>query len=363
LISIGMSDRIIRIAVDTMGGDNAPDVLVEGSIVALYAYPDVRITLVGDKKKTEDSLNRFERSTPPGKSAEFLKSDTLSIRDRIRIVHADEVIEMSDSPAKAIRTKKNSSVVVANKLCRSGEEDAVISAGNTGAAMASSLLYMGRLKGVMRPAILGVLPSKKNTIAVLDLGANPDCKPEHLYQFGVMASIYVSNVLSYSNPRVGLLNIGEERTKGNELTTNAYGLFEKSDLNFIGNVEGRDVFEGIADVVVCDGFVGNVLLKVSESVFNLFTHKLKKKISDKFLTKAAAMILKPVFSEIKLQMTPEDYGGAQLLGVDGVSIICHGNSSPIAIKNAVRVARHLVLEEVNDQIKSEISKKSSERNE
>jgi glycerol-3-phosphate acyltransferase PlsX len=350
-----MAELVIRVAVDAMGGDNVPDVLVDGSVTAVCKYHDIEIILVGDEKRVSESLESVIAAGNTGKSE---STGAASLRERIRIVHAGEVIEMCDSPARAIRTKKNASVVVANKLCRSGEADAVISAGSTGAAMASSLLYMGRLAGVSRPAIMTLFPSVKSVVAILDLGANTDCKPEHLYQFAVMASIYVSHVLGYENPRVGLLNIGEERTKGNELTIGAYDLLEKSDLNFIGNVEGRDIFKGSADVVVCDGFVGNVLLKFGESIFGFIIHALKKNIAQSIPKKIGAFLLKPVFKEIKAEMSAEDYGGAPLLGVDGISIICHGNSTPFAITNAIRVARQLVLNDVNDQIKRELAKKS-----
>ena len=350
-----MSNRIIRIAVDAMGGDNFPWVLVKGSIDALQSCDDVEVTLVGDKKVVEDSHEQIIRSEKAKKSES--KSGS-SVLDRLHIVHADEVIGMSESPARAIRSKKNSSIVVANKLCRSKDVEAVISAGNTGAAMASSLLYMGRLTGVSRPAIMALFPSKKNYVAILDLGANTDCKPEHLYQFGVMASIYTSHVLGYKNPRIGLLSIGEERSKGNELTDGAYAMFEKSNLNFIGNIEGRDIFEGIADVVVCDGFVGNVLLKFGESIFGFVTHSLKKSASESLLLKIGAYLLKPAFYKVKEEMNVEEYGGAPLLGVNGVSIICHGNSTPVAIKNAIKVARQLVLEKVNEKIENEFSGKT-----
>ena len=336
-----------------MGGDNAPDVLVEGSIAALKSYPDVKITLVGDEKAVTTSLDAVFTASSSG------RSEIHSFRERISIVHADEIIEMHESPARAIRSKKNSSIVIANKLCKTNDVEAVISAGNTGAAMASSLLNMGRLAGVLRPAIMAIFPSKSNIVTILDVGANTDCKPEHLYQFGVMASIYSSRVLGYDNPRVAILSIGEERSKGNELTNNAYNYFEASDLNFIGNIEGRDIFEGVADVVVCDGFVGNVILKFGESAFGFVAHNLKEKVSGSLLRTFGALLLKPAFREIKRDMSPEDYGGAPLLGVDGISIICHGNSTPTAIKNAVRVARQLVLEEMNEQIKSEFARKSS----
>ncbi|MFC1693524.1 phosphate acyltransferase PlsX [Candidatus Latescibacterota bacterium] len=349
-----MTGRIIRIAVDAMGGDTVPDVPIEGSLRALQSYSDVAITLVGNENITGDSLNRIIKSEAYQKS---VGSENLNLTNRICIVHADESIGMDESPVHAIRSKKKSSIVVANKLCSSGDAEAIISAGNTGAAMASSLLYMGRLKGVLRPAICAIFPSEKNIVAVLDVGANPDCKPEHLYQFAVMASIFTNHVFGYENPRVGILSIGEERTKGNELTNSAYSILEASSLNFIGNIEGRDIFKGTADVVVCDGFVGNVLLKFGESIFGFITYKLREKLTRSVVKKIGAMLLKPVFKELKQDMSPEDYGGAPLLGVDGVSIICHGNSTPVAIMNAVRVARQLVLEEVNEQIKSEFAKK------
>ena len=336
-----------------MGGDDVPEVLVKGSIHAVEECSDITITLVGDRDIVVPVLNDMLKHTEAPQS----------LRDRITVTHADEVIEMHDSPARAIRTKRKSSIVVANKLCRSGDVEAVISAGNTGAAMASSLLYMGRLAGVIRPAILALFPSKKNLVAVTDVGANTDCKAENLYQFGVMASIYTSHLLGYENPRVALLSIGEEKGKGNDLTNESYEILEKSSLNFIGNIEGRDIFEGTADVIVCDGFVGNVLLKFGESAFGFVTHNLKAKIKNNFLWKIGAGLLKPAFKEIKRDMTAEDYGGAPLLGVDGISIICHGNSTPIAIKNAILVARQLVEEGMNEQIKQEFAKKNSGINE
>ena len=349
-----MTDRIIRIAIDAMGGDNFPWILIKGSLDALRSCPDVEITLVGDEKIVRDSLEQIVSHQEAKKSGSKSRQ---SVMNRLHVVHADEVIQMSESPARAIRTKKNSSIVIANKLCRSKKVEAVISAGNTGAAMASSFLYMGRLTGVSRPAIMALFPSKKDYVAVLDLGANTDCKPEHLYQFGVMASIYISHVIGCKNPRVGLLSIGEERSKGNELTDGAHTLLEKSDLNFIGNIEGRDIFEGDVDVVVCDGFVGNVILKFGESMFGFVTHSLKKIVYKSIWRKIGAYLLKPAFSELKKQMSVDDYGGAPLLGVDGVSIICHGNAPPIAIKNAIKVARQLVLEEVNEQIEHELARK------
>jgi len=351
-----MTDGKIRIAVDAMGGDHFPDVLVEGSISALGRFSDVEIVLVGDEHMISECFNRYLALDRKSKTPSI---DDASLKgDRLRIVHAAEIITMDESPGRAVRAKEHSSIVVCNKLCRSSEVDAVIAAGNTGAAMAASLLYMGRIAGVSRPAIMALFPSEKNIVAILDVGANTDCKPEHLYQFGVMGSFFTSCMLGYKEPRVGLLNIGEERTKGNEIITAAYALLENSDLNFIGNVEGRDIFKGVSDVVVCDGFVGNVLLKFGESIFGFITYQLRKKVSGSFPRSLGAVLLRPVLREIKKEMSPEDYGGAPLIGVDGISIICHGNSSPSAISNAIKVARQLVREEVNLRIKNEFKRKN-----
>lgn len=355
-----MSGRMIRIAVDAMGGDHFPDIHIEGSLEAVRSYPDVEVKLVGNEKMVRECLNRIVDSKDRKKHSPFPYSDLLN---RIQIVHADEVIDMSESPGRAVRAKKNSSIVLCNKLCHSGEVDAVIAAGNTGAAMAASLLYMGRLPGVLRPAIMGMIPSEKNTVAILDIGANTDCKPVHLYQFAVIASLFTRHVFGYQNPRVGLLNIGEEKTKGNELTCETYTLLEKSSLNFIGNIEGRDIFKGKADVVICDGFVGNVLLKFAESIFGFITYELRQKANRSAGRKLLALMIKPMFKEIKREMSPEDYGGAPLMGVDGICIICHGNSSSVAITNAIKVARKLVFEEVNVLIKNELTRNNNLANE
>ncbi|MFC1485862.1 phosphate acyltransferase PlsX [Candidatus Latescibacterota bacterium] len=345
----------MRVAVDAMGGDDYPGFLIEGSVDALVSYPDVIVSLVGRQNLVTEGIDQLSSGRSGDKTC---AQNLVQVKDRLRVVDAGDVIEMDESPVRAIRAKKTSSIVVANRLCRENEVDAVISAGNTGAAMAASILYMGRLKGVSRPALTTLFPTKKGRVSILDLGANTDCKPEHLNQFGVLGSIYVSRVLGIENPRVGLLNIGEERSKGNELTEKAYNLLEKSNLNFIGNVEGRDIFEGTADVVVCDGFVGNVLLKFGESVFGFVTHSLKKSLKKSIWRMAGGYLLMPAFREMKQDMTFEDYGGAPLLGVDGITIICHGKSTPLAIRNAIRVARQLVLERMNEQIKRELMKET-----
>jgi phosphate acyltransferase len=355
-----MSGRKIKIAVDAMGGDHFPEVLVAGSLDAVERFADVEIKLVGEEKLVRDCLDRMVSSGGRRNSSFPPKKDLLN---RLSIVHAGEVIDMSESPGRAVRTKKNSSIVLCNKLCKAGEADAVIAAGNTGAAMAASLLYMGRLPGVQRPAIMGMIPSEKKTVAVLDMGANTDCKPVHLYQFAVMASIFTRHVFGYENPRVGLLSNGEEKTKGNELTCETYILLENSSLNFIGNVEGRDIFKGAADVVVCDGFVGNVILKFAESIFSFITYQLRKQTERSLSRKLVALMLKPMFKDIKKNMSAEEYGGAPLMGVDGISIICHGNSTPVAITNAVRVARQLVFEDVNVLIRNELTRNSTATNE
>ncbi len=336
-----------------MGGDNYPGFLIEGAIDALGSYQDVVVTLVGKQDLITENIARITSDgTDRGRAQVYPR-----VGDRLQVLNAVEVIAMGESPTRAIRTKKNASIVVASTLCKDKKADALISAGDTGAAVVSSLFTMGRLEGVSRPAITALFPTKKNRVAILDLGANIDCKPEHLYQFAVMGSIYISRVLGIQNPRVGLLNIGEGKSKGNELTEGAYKILEKSNLNFIGNVEGRDIFEGDADVVVCDGFVGNVLLKFGESVFGFVTHAIRKSVKKSLLRMAGGYLLAPSFRELKKDMSFEDYGGAPLLGIDGIVIICHGKSTPLAIRNAIQVARQLVIEEMNDQIKQELQDK------
>lgn len=327
----------MRIAVDAMGGDRAPEVLVEGAKLATNDIgTDVDVVLVGRQDTLRAELGAISPSS------------------RISIVDAPEIVEMGESAAYALRRKKRSSIGVAVQLQKEGRADAVISAGNTGAAVACSLMTLGRLPGVNRPAIASSFPTERGQCIVLDVGANATCKPVNLFQFAVMGSLYVSHMFGIERPRVGLMSIGEERSKGNELVVEAHSLLAESRLHFIGNVEGRDVLRGTADVVVCDGFVGNVLLKFTESVIGLLAASMRRKATSGLRRKLGALLLRPAFDEMKREMNYEEYGGAPLLGVDGITIICHGSSSSKAIANAIRVAERMAREQVNNGIKEHL---------
>jgi len=323
----------LRIAVDAMGGDKGPKVVVPGAIDAILAHGgDARLLLVG----REDEIRPCVKGIDP---------------QRIEIVHASETIDMHESPANAIRRKKDASITVALRLLREGKADAMVSAGNTGAVVASSLLTIGRLHGVSRPAISTLWPNKRAGAVVLDVGANHECTPKNLVQFAIMGSVFAEHHLGIQRPRVGLLNIGEERSKGNKLVRDSYPLLEAdSRINFVGNVEGRDVFDGAADVVVCDGFVGNVILKFSESIYSFLAHLVRDEIRRGLLAKAGALLMAPAFKAIRSELDYAEYGGAPLLGVKGVVIISHGKSSRRAIANAVLAAAKSVNAGINRHI-------------
>ncbi len=329
----------MKIAVDAMGGDNAPHAVVAGAVQAAREF-GVGIILVGIEQTIETELKKH------------LQIKTLPIEIR----NATEVVDMLDSPATVFRRKKDSSIRVANELVKSGEAVAVISAGHTGAAMTTSLFVIGKLEGVERPAIATFMPNIKGTSIVLDVGANVDCKPMHLVQFAVMGEVYAKYLLKIPSPRVGLLSIGEEATKGNELTKEAFKLLTETSVNFIGNVEGRDVMSGKADVVVCDGFIGNVVLKVSESVAEAIGLMIRENIGDNLVRKLGYFMMRPAFRALKRRVDYAEYGGAPLIGIDGISIISHGRSSDRAIKNAIRVAAELAKSEVNKHIHEDIEK-------
>jgi glycerol-3-phosphate acyltransferase PlsX len=310
----------MRIALDAMGSDRAPAVEVEGAVGALLdRSDDVRVVLVGNTEKIEAELARFPDAP----------------RDRLEIHHASEVIEMGEAPATAIRRKRDSSIVVGVNLLKADKVDAFISAGSTGAVMGASLITLRTIPGVDRPPVGARIPTSQGTCLALDVGANVDCKPHQLVQFAQLGSVYAEDMLGIDNPRVGLLNIGTEPEKGNEVVIEAFGLLEKTEhLNFIGNVEGREIVSGKCDVLVADGFVGNVMLKFYESVAGLITGMLRRE-----LTEAGIQLdLDRIFRSL-------DYagiGGAPLLGVNGVVIICHGGSPPLAIRNAIGVAAQSV---------------------
>jgi glycerol-3-phosphate acyltransferase PlsX len=310
----------MRIALDAMGSDRAPAVEVEGAVGALLdRSDDVRVVLVGDRDRIQAELARFPDAP----------------RDRLEIHHASEVIEMGEAPATAIRRKRDSSIVVGVNLLKAGEVDAFISAGSTGAVMAASLVTLRSIPGVDRPPVGARIPTSKGTCLAVDVGANVDCKPHQLVQFAQLGSVYAEDMLGIDNPRVGLLNIGTEPEKGNEVVVEAYGLLEQTPhLNFIGNIEGREIVSGKCDVLVADGFVGNVMLKFYESVAGLITGMLKRELSEAGIQ----LDLDRIFRSL-------DYagiGGAPLLGVNGVVIICHGGSPPLAIRNAIQVAAQSV---------------------
>lgn len=328
------------IAVDAMGGDRAPHVNVEGAILAAEEL-DITVALVGDKDIIEPLLNREKERRKKGS---------------IVVVHAPEVVAMSESPALAIRKKKNSSISLALELVKKGEADAAISAGNSGAMMAFSMFVMKRLPGVERPAIATVMPNINGATVLLDAGANVECKPSNIVQFAIMGSAYASTILGIKFPRVGLLSNGEEEEKGTDLTRESHELLKKTPLNYIGYVEGRDIFKGTVDVVVCDGFVGNIVLKVAEGVAYAITNILKNEVNQSIFSKLGFAIAMPALKALKKKIDYEEYGGAPLLGVDGISIICHGSSSSFAIKNAIRYAKECVDRKLNTILKVELEK-------
>ncbi len=331
---------MVTIAVDAMGGDHAPKSEVEGAIRAARSL-GVSVILVGryDDIKRELALHDGWKDLP------------------ISIHHASEVITMEDSAAKAMRTKKDSSIRVASRLVRDGVAQGVVSAGNTGAVMATAKMVQGMVHGVDRPALAQAFPTLKGTPAIIvDIGANVDCSPQMLAQFAVMGNIYSRVIFRTDNPRVGLLSIGEEESKGNELTRNAFPLIKSLPLNFIGNVEGRDVYTGHADVIVCDGFVGNVALKVSEGLVEVIRHMLRESLESTVTRKIGYILTKNGFADFKKRVDYSEFGGAPLLGVKGVCIICHGRSNANAMKNAIRVAAEYAGGQVNRRIEEELGR-------
>jgi glycerol-3-phosphate acyltransferase PlsX len=310
----------MRIAIDAMGGDHAPESNVEGAIMAAKQWNDIEIILVGDETKLQPLL----RDKP----------------SNIHVHHTDEVILADDEPVKAVRRKKNASMVVAGRLIKEREADAMISSGNTGALMATGLLIMGRIEGVERPALAPMLPSSDGKgVLALDLGANMDAEPQHLVQYAIMGRIYREMVHGMTNPRVALLNVGTEAMKGNELTKAAFPLLQQAPIHFIGNVEARDVLEGNCDVLVCDAFVGNILLKALEGAAGTIFSALKTEFMRNPLTKLAAAIVSPGLRKFKKQMDYREHGGALLLGVNGICIKSHGSSDATAIMSSFRQAR------------------------
>ena len=330
-------DRPMRIAVDAMGGDGGVPVNIEGAIAAAREY-GLDVILVGEQTTIERELARHRVGTLP-----------------ITVRHASQVVEMGEQPSHALRRKRDSSMRVAASLVRDGEASAFISAGNTGAAMAIAMFTMGVLPGVDRPAIAVVLPNKRGRTILLDVGANIDPKPWHLAQYAVMGHIYARDILGAVEPRVGLLSVGEEEGKGNELVREVFKRLEESPINFVGNVEGRDVFNGNADVVVTDGFTGNVCLKVSESLADMLIHFLREEMSRSLSTKLAALLVRPAFRRLWKRVDYTETGGAPLLGINGACIIGHGASPARAVKNGIRTAAEWVKADLNEHIRAALA--------
>lgn len=338
---------MVTIAVDAMGGDNAPKAEVEGAIQAARSL-GVRVILVGRKEVLEHELAQHPWRGLP-----------------IEIQHASEVVTMDDSAARAVRTKRDSSIRIASRLVRDGSAHGVVSAGNTGAVMATAKMVQGMVAGVDRPALASAFPTVKGNekpVVVVDVGANVDCHPRLLAQFAVMGEIYSRVIFKTRNPRVGLLSIGEEEHKGNDLTRTATPLLKSLPINFVGNVEGRDIYTGETDVIVCDGFVGNVALKVSEGLVDVVKHMLQESLRATITRQIGYVLARSAFMEFKKRVDYSEFGGAPLLGVKGVCIICHGRSNAKAIRNAIRVAAEFASGRINEKIEDELARWSAEHN-
>jgi len=315
------------IALDGMGGDHAPDVVVDGAILAAREL-GTRILLVGPQRELEAKLGKDGASLP------------------IEVVNATQVVEMDEHPANAVRQKPDSSMVVGVRLVREGRAQAFVSAGNTGAVMAAGLFELRRIRGVDRPALAAVFPTRKGGTLVIDVGANADCKPEYLQQFALMGSVYMERVFNITRPKVGLLSNGEEESKGSALVQAAHPKLRALPINFVGNVEGKEIPSGDVDVVVCDGFAGNVVLKLAEGLAGAITGMIREEINASIVSKLFAVGVLPAFRRVRKRLDYAEYGGAPLLGLNGVCIVAHGRSNATAIKNAVRVATQAVQHDV-----------------
>jgi glycerol-3-phosphate acyltransferase PlsX len=330
---------MMRIAVDAMGGDKAPKEIIMGAIdAARRSEGRYEVVLVGDTLCIENELQHHH----------FIKELPISI------AHASQTVAMDEAPATTLRRKPDSSIAVALKLHKEGKVDAVVSAGNTGAVMASALFLLKRIEGVKRPAIGSFLPHESGVCLLLDVGSNVDCKPIHLLQFGMMGAIFMNHIVGLDSPRVGLLNIGEEATKGTDIVQRAYQLLKKSSLNFMGNIEGRDILKGGADVVVCDGFNGNILLKFGESLARMISMTMRRTIRGNLPGAIGLYLIRPSLRKLYKLFDYQEYGGAPLLGVKGNCIISHGSSSARAIKNAVEEAWKMVRNRVAQHIEHQI---------
>ena len=327
----------MRIAVDTMGGDLGSELPIRGALGALNKKQNLEIILLGP----EERLKR---------QVEDIVGCESALLQRLHIEHAPETIEMDESPVEAIRRKKNATIMVGFDLVRHKKADGVISAGNSGATMAAAIRKLGRLKGVSRPGIASFFPTLKKPVMIMDIGANVDCRPRHLLQFAVMASSCSRILNAIDNPTIGLLSIGEEAGKGNTLVKETHEMLRAGTLNFYGNVEGRDVYKGDVDVIICDGFVGNVALKVSEGLADAAAQMLRAEITKTWRAKIGYLLIKKAFARFKQRVDYAEYGGAPLLGINGTGIICHGTSDALALENAVFVAADMIENKVNAAI-------------
>lgn len=331
----------MKIAIDGMGGDNAPQAVVEGVVQALKEYEDINLYITGPKDQIEKELSKY---TYP--------------KDRVTVVHTSEVISPNEHPVMAIRKKKDSSIVKALNLVKEGECEAIISGGSTGAFLAGCTFIVGRIKGVERPALAPIMPGRNGKFMIVDVGANVDCKPQYLIQFAHMGKIYYEGMFNTKNTSVGLINIGAEEEKGNELTKATYKLLKEENFNFVGNVEPRDIPKGEVNVLVSDGFVGNTALKMYEGSASNILGMIKDEIySSSIISKLGAALLKPVFNNLKVKFDYKEVGGAPFLGVNGICIKAHGSSDGKAFKNAIRQTKLFKENDILNKIKEEFKER------
>ena len=329
---------MIRIAVDAMGGDHAPDTMVDGAVAAAR-HLDAELLLVGARDRVEAAL------LPHGPSG----------RQRVRVVDAPELVELTEAPAAALRRKRRASVRVAAECVAKGEALALVSAGHTGATVMAAYSAFGTLSGVDRPALATTIPTRRSPAVLLDSGASVECRPQHLLQFAVMGGVYARVVLGTARPRVGLLSIGEEANKGNELTREAHRLLKQSPINFVGNVEGREIYSGAADVIVCDGFTGNIVLKTSEGLVETVECLLGDELQGTFSSQVGYLLSRRAFRRFRRRVDYSEYGGAVLLGVAGLAVACHGRSSAKAIRNAIAMAYRFASGDFIQRVEREIA--------
>ncbi|MEE9487071.1 MAG: phosphate acyltransferase PlsX [Candidatus Brocadiales bacterium] len=332
----------MRVAVDAMGGDRAPEEIVKGAFRAAAKFPKDEIILVGDEPVLAKILKKLQ--------PHLTKLRNISIK------HASQVVGMDEPGVSALRQKADSSITRCVEMVANGEAEAIVSAGNTGAAVAASTMRLRRLKGVLRPCLAATIPTRFGSCLIADIGANLKCKPMHLFQYAVMATVFSKYILEVKEPRVGLLNIGTEHSKGNDLAKETHALLKRSNLNFVGNSEGLDILEGEFDIIVCDGFVGNVLIKFAEGLAESLMHVLRFEASSETRTKIGLKLLKPALKRMKNRMDYSEYGGVPLLGVEGICIICHGRSDSKAITSSIREALQFGKHQVNSHIVTEMEK-------